>query len=88
MAQRNIEILIGRLITDEAFRAAFRTDAVAALIGFTEAGYELTPLEIAALRATSPHVWERAAEHVDPRLQKASLDGSGSHSSTGFSKRR
>lgn len=73
MAQRNIEILIGRLVTDEAFRSAFRADAAATLIRFVESGYELTALEIAALRATSADVWERAAEHVDPRLQKASF---------------
>jgi hypothetical protein len=73
VAQRSIEILIGRLVTDEAFRAAFRTNAVAALIGFTESGYELTALEISALRATNPDVWERVAEQVDPRLQKASF---------------
>jgi hypothetical protein len=73
VAQRNIEILIGRLVTDEAFRSAFRADPAATLIRFVESGYELTALEIAALRATPPDVWERAAEHVDPRLQKASF---------------
>jgi hypothetical protein len=36
-----------------------------------ESGYDLTPLEIAALRATPADVWERVAEHVHPRLQKA-----------------
>jgi hypothetical protein len=73
VAQRNIEILIGRLVTDDAFRSAFRTDAAATLTRFVESGYELTALEIVALRATSPDVWERAAEQVDPRLQKASF---------------
>lgn len=76
MAQRSIEILIGRLLTDEAFRAAFRTSAADALIGFTECGYELTALEIAALHATPADVWERAAERIDPRLQKASFSRS------------
>ena len=75
MAQRSIEILIGRLLTDEAFRTAFRAHAAATLIRFAESGYDLTALEIAAIRATPPDVWERAAEHIDPRLQKASLSG-------------
>jgi hypothetical protein len=75
VAQRSIEILIGRLVTDEAFRSAFRADAPATLIRFAESGYDLTALEIAAMRATPPDVWERAAEHIDPRLQKASLSG-------------
>jgi hypothetical protein len=73
MAQRSIEILIGRLVTDEAFRSAFRADAVATLIGFVESGYELTALEIAALRTTPPDVWECVAGQIDPRLQKASF---------------
>lgn len=73
MAQRSIEILIGRLVTDEAFRSAFRSDATTMLTRFIESGYDLTPVEISALRATPADVWERVAEHVDPRLQKASF---------------
>lgn len=71
--QRSIEILIGRLVTDEALRSAFRADAAATLTGFTESGHDLTAVEIAAIKATPASVWERAAEHIDPRLQKASL---------------
>lgn len=77
MAQRSIEILIGRLVTDEAFRSAFRSDAVGTLITFTESGYDLTGLEIEALHATPVDVWERVADRVHPRLQKASLSRSG-----------
>jgi hypothetical protein len=73
MAQRSIEILIGRLLTDEAFRSAFSRHPAATVTGFVERGYDLTPVEIAAVRATPADVWERAAAHVDPRLQKASF---------------
>ena len=73
MAQRSIEILIGRLVTDETFRSAFRRNAMTTLTRFIESGYELTPLEVAAMNATPVEVWERAAQHVDPRLQKASF---------------
>lgn len=73
MAQRSIEILIGRLVTDEAFRSAFRRNAGTTLTGFIESGYEVTPVEIAALCATPADVWERVAEGIDPRLQKASF---------------
>ena len=66
VAQRSIEILIGRLITDEAFRDAFFIDQRQALGRFHESGYELTPIE----------VWRRAAEHIDPRLQKVDLSRS------------
>lgn len=70
MAQRSVEILIGRLITDEAFRSAFLADANTALVGFAASGHELTALEMSALCATPFSVWERAAEDIDSRLQK------------------
>lgn len=73
MAQRSIEILIGRLITDEAFRSTFCNGATATLASFIEAGHELTATEIAALITTSAEVWTRVSEQIDPRLQKASL---------------
>lgn len=75
MTQRNIEILIGRLITDEAFRSAFRSDAQSTLTGFMEAGYELTSVEVAALCATPTELWEQAAARIDERLQKVSYPG-------------
>ncbi len=72
MAQRNVEIVIGRLVTDEAFRAMFLRDPAATLTQFVERGYELTSLEIAALEATDPDLWARTGEQIDPRLQKVS----------------
>lgn len=73
MAQRNIEILIGRLVTDEALRSAFSRNAATTLVAFIESGYELTPVEIAALCATPADVWEGVAVRIHPRLQKASF---------------
>ena len=73
MAQRNVEILIGRLVTDEGFRGMFLRDPAATLTQFIECGYELTSLEIAALEATDPSLWDRTAEQIDPRLQKLSF---------------
>jgi hypothetical protein len=73
VAQRSIEVLIGRLITDEGFRDAFMRDPMAALRTFIDAGHDLTTVEIAALVATGPDFWERVADQVDPRLQKASF---------------
>ena len=73
MAHRSIEILIGRLITDEAFRTAFCEDAETTLEHFMETGHELTAVELAALMATRSDFWALVAEQIDPRLQKASL---------------
>ncbi len=73
MSQRNVEILIGRLVTDEAFRAMFLREPAATLAGFVECGYDLTALEIAALQAIDPGLWARTADQIDPRLQKISF---------------
>jgi len=73
MAQRSIEILIGRLVTDEAFREAFLKNPPSALQIFGEAGHELTPLEISALMAMPSEWWNEVAGEIDPRLQKANL---------------
>ena len=73
VAQRSIEILIGRLLTDEAFRGAFLNNPWGTLQTFCEAGHELTPLEISAFLATPQDLWSELAEEIDPRLQKADL---------------
>jgi hypothetical protein len=73
VAQRSIEVFIGRLVTDESFRDAFIGDPPTAIRAFVDAGHELTTVEIAALVATGPDFWERVADQVDPRLQKASF---------------
>ncbi|MQA30747.1 MAG: hypothetical protein GEU82_13075 [Luteitalea sp.] len=73
MSQRSVEILIGRLMTDEQFRDQFVGDRLQAIEGFLQSGYELTETEIAALRQTSTALWAEAAEQLDPRLRKASF---------------
>ena len=66
-------MLIGRLITDEQFRAEFVRDPETTLLGLRDRGLELSKIEVAALVNTDPTVWARTAEAIDPRLQKASL---------------
>jgi hypothetical protein len=73
VAQRSIEMFIGRLITDEKFRAAFAANSPAALRQFIESGHELTTVEIAALTATRTDLWAHVADRIDQRLQKANL---------------
>jgi hypothetical protein len=73
LAQRIIEMLIGRLITDEEFRRAFLHAPERTLIDLRDHGLELSKTEIAALVNTDPTLWSRTADAVDPRLQKASL---------------
>jgi hypothetical protein len=73
LAHRIIEILVGRLITDEQFRGEFLRAPEATLLALCERGLELSRTEIAALMNTDPTLWARTASGIDPRLQKASL---------------
>jgi hypothetical protein len=73
VAQRIIEMLIGRLITDEQFRREFLADPETTLLAQSDRGLVLTRTEIAALVNTESTLWARTAEGIDPRLQKASL---------------
>ena len=73
LAQRIVEMLIGRLITDEQFRSEFLANPEDTLQGLTDEGAELRRMDIDALMAVDPMLWARAAESIDPRLQKISL---------------
>ncbi|MEO8677642.1 MAG: Os1348 family NHLP clan protein [Vicinamibacterales bacterium] len=79
MTQQSIEMVIGRLVTDEEFRRAFHSDPHEAIASLLKTGMHLTRAEIAALVAMDPGVWARVSDLVDPRLQKAdlTLDGEG-----------
>ena len=73
VAQRILEMLIGRLITDEQFRREFLNDPKGTLNELRDLGLELSSTEIAALLNTDPSIWARTASSLDPRLQKVSL---------------
>jgi hypothetical protein len=71
--QRHIEMLIGRLVTDEDFRRAFERDPRRVLSQAAEWGLALSDIEVTALLATDQALWERIALELDSRLQKASF---------------
>lgn len=73
MTQRNVEIVIGRLLTDEEFRLAFLADAERALRELVDRGTHLNQSEMAALLSIDVKLWRRGANQIDPRLQKAQL---------------
>jgi hypothetical protein len=66
-------MLVGRLITDEQFRSEFLQDPERILLELCDRGLELSRTEIAALVNTDRTLWARAADAIDPRLQKVSL---------------
>lgn len=71
--QRSIEILIGKLITDEDFRRSFMRDPHGTLTRAAGLGLDVSRSEMLALLATDSALWDRVANQVDARLQKASL---------------
>jgi len=73
VTQHCIEMVIGRLLTDEGFRETFASDPHRALGELLERGMHLTHAEISALVATDRRMWQEVAERIDPRLQKISL---------------
>jgi hypothetical protein len=75
MSHKSVEIVIGRLTTDEALRARFAADPNSTLEELREAGLDLTPCEIEALRETPVWLWGLVATWVHPRLQKIALKG-------------
>lgn len=73
MSQKCVEMIFGRLVTDEELRREFRRDPAGTLGKLAACGAELTKAESDALLATNGALFERLAETIDPRLQKASL---------------
>ena len=71
--QRSIEILIGKLITDEDFRRSFMRDPHDTLERAAGLGLDVSASEILALMSTDSALWDKVANQVDARLQKASL---------------
>lgn len=73
MGQRSIEILVGRLVTDEELRQRFIAAPLETLRLAQQQGLELTAAELDALLASPVSLWTSLAAVLDERLQKASL---------------
>jgi hypothetical protein len=73
MAQRSVELVIGRLLTDEQFRQLFEEESVAAIDTLIADGLSLNAVERDALLKIDMAACHRFAESLDPRLQKVRL---------------
>ena len=73
MSQRYVEILLGRLITDEELRRRFEREPDAVIDALIAEGLRLTPVERDALLRLDTSACDRFAERLDPRLVKARL---------------
>lgn len=74
MSQKCVEIVIGRLVTDETLRARFFADPPGTLRSLVDAGVELSPVEVEALLEMPPQAWAIMAIWIHPRLQKIALN--------------
>ncbi len=73
MSQRNVQLIIGRLVTDEDLREQFLRAPANTLEELSERGWDLTRGEIDALLETDAQLWARIARKLSPRLQRCSL---------------
>ena len=77
MSQRNVEILLGKLLTDEDFRRSFfpAPSSAEAVPNFEAAAsrcLELTPIERSALSTLRRHRFALLADSLDPRISRSS----------------
>lgn len=75
MSQRNVERVIGQLVTDESFRRRFAGDPVVAVQELIDCGVALSECERRALTTLDLGHFNRFAETLDPCILKADLKG-------------
>jgi hypothetical protein len=73
MSLKTIQLIVGRLVTDEEYRLNFLSDPVGTLTRLRDQGVELTSAEIEGLIRTDPTLWSDAAARIDSHLQRSSL---------------
>jgi hypothetical protein len=73
MSQKTVQLMIGRLLTDEDLRLRFVERPSETLSELREQGFDLTNDEIDALARSDPKMWPSVARRIHPRLQRCSL---------------
>src|SRR2546421_575219 len=73
MTKQGVEILTGKLLTDEELREAFQRNPPAVLVWLRRQGLHLSRVEIEALKSIKPSDLSGLAQLIDGRLQRASL---------------
>jgi hypothetical protein len=76
MSQRNVEILLGKLLTDEGFRRSFfpvrASGDRAPDFGVAESRcLDLTPIERSALASLRRHRFDLMSQTIDPRISRS-----------------
>jgi hypothetical protein len=73
MSQRNVELFIGRLLTDAELRQRFSSAPSVIIAEFCQQGWELNQGEMDALSELDVRLWCVAAAGLPSRLQRCSL---------------
>jgi hypothetical protein len=73
MSQKTVQLVIGRLLTDEDLRTQFVALPWQTLAALRERGFDLTIDEIEALAQTDIDIWPAMAGQIHPRLQRCKL---------------
>lgn len=71
MSSWGVQLVIGKLLTDDAFRRRFETCALESLTRLREQGIDLTDGEVAAFLETDWQLWSATALQIDARLRAA-----------------
>ena len=76
MSQKTVQLVIGRLLTDEELRACFVERPRETLTELRDQGFDLSEDEMDALARSDAKVWPSMARRIHPRLQRCSLRSS------------
>jgi len=68
MSHKSVQLVIGRILTDEGFRSDFLERPVATLTSLRERGCELTIGEVNAIVMTDRRLWQYGERWIDERL--------------------
>jgi len=85
MSRTGLDVVLRRLLTDFAFREAYRRHPLDALTGLVLRGTALTEIEIQSLVSVDPARWLQLAEQTDPARHavpaSSTSQAGGAHSS-------
>ena len=73
VSQKTVQLIIGRLVTDEEYRLRFLSDSPGTLTALRDQGVDLTRSEIEALARTDRTLWTDTAERIDAHLQRSNF---------------
>jgi hypothetical protein len=75
MSQRDVEKLLGKILTDDEFRQSFFPVGRHSFEFAASHGLELTPVERSALSSLRSRAFECLARSLDPRISRSSSAG-------------